>query len=156
MSRTYKLHRHKASRDIRYDKQNKSRKTNFRMLIKNLLKKSKDYEEVSFPDEKSIVSKKSSSGYLNPLETEESLIKKILAMKISVMNGFPVRRWWVFTRMDKILIQAAIQKDTSFKGFTDSKDSERDYYLQQAFEILSEEELKECVHKYFASKGGKK
>ncbi len=81
MSRTYKLHRHKAHRDTRYDKQNKSRKTNFRMLIKNLLKKSKDYEEVSFPDEKSIVSKKTSSGYLSPLETEESLIKKILAMK---------------------------------------------------------------------------
>ncbi len=156
MSRTYKLHRHKAHRDTRYDKQNKSRKTNFRMRIKNLLKKSRDYEAVSFPNEKSMVSKKTSSGYLSPLETEKTLIKKSLAMKKAVMNGFPVRRWWVFTRMDKILIHAAIQKDTSFKGFTDSKDSERDYYLQQAFEILSEEELKECVHKYFASKGGKK
>lgn len=156
MSRTYKLHRHKAHRDTRYEKQNQSRKTNLRMLIKTILKKSKDYEEVSFPDEKSIVSKKTSSGYLSPLETEESLIKKILAMKKSVMNGFPVRRWWVFTRMDKILIHAAIQKDSSFKGFTDSKDLERDYYFQRAFEILSEEELKECVHKYFASKGGKK
>jgi hypothetical protein len=156
MSRTYKLHRHKAHRDTRYEKQNQSRKTNLRMLIKTILKKSKDYEEGSFPDEKSMVSKKTSSGYLSPLETEKKLIKKSLAMKKDVMNGFPIRRWWVFTRMDKILIQAAIQKDTSFKGFTDSKDLERDYYFQRAFEILSEEELKECVHKYFASKGGKK
>lgn len=155
MSRTYKLHRHKTHRDTRYDKQNRSRKTNFRMRIKSLLKKTKDYEDVNIPAEKSIISKKTSSGYLSPLDTEESLLKEILAVKKSIMNGAPEKRWWMFRQLDKVIINAANQKDTSFNEVVDLEKTERDDYLQRAFLILSEEDLKACVHKYFASKGGK-
>ena len=155
MSRTYKMHTHKAPRDRRHDKQNKSRKTNFRMRIKSLLRKSTDYEEVFFPAEKSIVSYKTSSGYLSPLDTEEGLIKEILAIRKSIMNGAPEERWCKFSKLEKIIVSAATQKDSSLNGFSEFRKTERDEYLQRAFLILSEEELRGCVHKYFASKGGK-
>jgi hypothetical protein len=127
MSRTYKLHRHKNRGCKRDEMQNKSRRTHFRMCIKNLLKSCADYEEINLPAEKSIITKKRSVGYLSPLETEESLTRKILAMKKASMNGFPVKRWCVCGCIDKMLKNGATQ-----------------------------EELKECVHKYYVSKGGRK
>lgn len=155
MSKTHKLHTHKAHSDKRSDFQNKSRKTNFRMRIKSILKKSTDYEEITLPLEKEIITKKTSTGYISPIDTEASLIKQVLARKKAVMNGYPANVWWLFHRLDKILINAAKQKDSSHKACSSSEKIDKTYYLQRSFQILSEEELVECVHKYFASKGGK-
>ena len=176
MSRTYKVHTHKAPRDKRMEADNRGRKSSYRAEVRASLR---DIQNLSEADEfycdpmdfHTIC--KYSSGYVYCYEPAEKVIlKEIMASKKSLLNGNEFKRLYMFSSLDKLIIDSAMQKDSSFSGLekrivtakSGSPESVlqheyntqiHEFYWRKGLRELSDEELKALVHKYVASKGGR-
>ena len=147
MSRTEKVHSHKCP-GVRYmEASSRARAKAIRSAGKSKIRNMSD------PDDLDIVSKGKrtiplrncgSVSYLDPRVTEAEFLKSVLSAKQSIANN--TLPWPEYNVMSKSLykdIQNRVkQKDPAFKG---------DNF--QAILALSDEELAECVHRFYASKG---
>ncbi|MBP5463803.1 MAG: hypothetical protein J6Y13_01295 [Treponema sp.] len=175
MSRTYNVHTHKAPRDKRIEADNKGKKSRYRAEVRAALKDIQDLPEADefYCDPMDYhTGDKCSSGYLGYEEAiEKSYFKEIISMKKSLLNGNNFELRFSFSSLDKLIIDAAMQKDSSFSGidrrftkanFGIEKNLQQNSYYKEIHRLyllkglreLSDEELKALVHKYVASKDG--
>ncbi|SHH93382.1 hypothetical protein SAMN05720761_1511 [Fibrobacter sp. UWCM] len=147
MSRTEKAHAHKCP-GIRYAAASHRAKTKAaRSASKSEIKKMSDPEALEFSFEqkrRNRPNRSGSRGYLNPLISETEFLKGMRSARQSITND--VQPWPEYIVIDKSLhkdIRNRVkQKDPNFEG---------DVY--QALLHLSDEELAECIHCFYASKG---
>lgn len=147
MSRTEKAHAHKCP-GIRYAAASHRAKTKAaRSASKSKIKKMSDPEALEFSFEqkrRNRPNRSGSRGYLNPLISETEFLKGMRSARQSITND--VQPWPEYIVIDKSLhkdIRNRVkQKDPNFEG---------DVY--QALLHLSDEELAECIHCFYASKG---
>ena len=106
-----------------------------------------DPEDMDFTFEnkrRSHLSHSGSAGYLDPATTEAEYLKKMLSAKQTILNN--AHPWCEYLFSDNTLRKdiksRAKQKDSTFNG-----------NAFQAMLLLSNDELAECVHRYYASKG---
>lgn len=147
MSRTEKAHAHKCP-GIRYAAASHRAKTKAaRSASKSEIKKMSDPEALEFSFEqkrRNRPNRSGSRGYLNPLISETEFLKGMRSARQSITND--VQPWPEYIVIDKSLhkdIRNRVkQKDPNFEG---------DVY--QVLLHLSDEELAECIHCFYASKG---
>lgn len=147
MSRTEKVHTHKCP-CVRYmDAGGRAKAKAIRSAAKNEIRKMSDPDDLDFPLEHSGRGRPGHSysvGYLDPTVSEADYLKKVLSVKQSVANGTVPWDTCLFASnaFHKDVLNRVKQKDPTFK-------SDRN----QAMLLLSNEELAECVHRFYASKG---
>ncbi len=176
MSRTYKIHTHKAHADEHVETRSKSRKSRYRAEVRAALR---DIQDLSEADEfycapmNHYTFSKSSTGYFYyEEEVEKSYLKEIMSIKQSMLNGHNARgRQSMPSSLAKLIIDRVIQKDSSFAGierrvakanFGLEKNLQQNsyyrqihaFYLEKGLRELSVDELKALIHKHVASKGG--
>lgn len=147
MSRTKKVHTHKSP-GIRFAAASHRAKVKAkRSASKSAIKKMSDPESLEFSFEtkrRNVPSKDGSAGYLDPTKTEAEFLKELRSAKQSIANGSrPWPEYFVLNKaLHKDIINRIKQQDPSFEGD-----------IFQAINRLSDEELEECVHRFYASKG---
>ncbi|MBR6124013.1 hypothetical protein IKQ19_10550 [Candidatus Saccharibacteria bacterium] len=147
MSRTEKVHTHKCPGVCFAAASHRAKTKAKRSASKSEIKKMTEPEELEFLFEqkrRNRPNRSGSRGYLNPLISETEFLKGMRSARQSITND--VQPWPEFIVIDKSLhkdIRNRVkQKDPNFEG---------DVY--QALLRLSDEELAECVHCFYASKG---
>ena len=147
MSRTEKVHTHKSPGCRYMEASCRARAKAIRSANKSEIRKMSDPEDMDFIFEnkrRSHLSYPGSAGYLDPSVSEEDCLKKMLSAKQTILNN--AHPWCEYLFSDNTLRKdiksRAKQKDPTFKG-----------NAFQAMLLLSNEELAECVHRYYASKG---
>lgn len=147
MSRTEKIHTHKSP-GVRHSEASRRAKIKAtRSASKIEIRKMSDPNDLEFAFEnqrRNYPPKIGSAGYLDPTLSEGNLLKRLLASRLAAIKGVQPLPGHFFTdnALDKDIKNRAKQKEPSFKG---------DRY--QAMLVLSEKELAECVHRFYASKG---
>ena len=147
MSRTEKVHTHRCP-CVRYIESSCQAKAKaVRSAAKNEIRKMQDPDDLDFPFENSRRGRPGrtySAGYLDPTTNEANYLKKVLSVKQSVANGTVPWDTCLFAcnAFNKDVLNRAKQKDPTFKGDRN-----------QAMLLLSNEDLAECVHRFYASKG---
>ena len=147
MSRTEKVHTHRCP-CVRYIESSCQAKAKaVRSAAKNEIRKMQDPDDLDFPLENSRRGRPGrtySAGYLDPTTNEANYLKKVLSVKQSVANGTVPWDTCLFAcnAFNKDVLNRVKQKDPTFKGDRN-----------QAMLLLSNEELAECVHRFYASKG---
>lgn len=142
MSRTEKVHTHKSP-GVRFSEASRRAKIKAtRSANKSEMRKMNDPDDLVFVFEnrrRNRPPKIGSAGYLDPALSEGDLLKKLLATRQAEINDkHPVN----FSALNKDIINRAKQKKSDFKGAR-----------YQAMILLSEKELAECIHRFYASKG---
>ncbi|SIN91304.1 hypothetical protein [Fibrobacter sp. UWB11] len=147
MSRTEKVHTHRCP-CVRYiDASCQAKAKAVRSAAKNEIRKMQDPDDLDFFLENSRrgrLGRTYSAGYLDPTVSEADYLKKVLSVKQSVANGTVPWDTCLFASnaFHKDVLNRVKQKDPTFKGDRN-----------QAMLLLSNEELAECVHRFYASKG---
>ena len=147
MSRTEKVHTHRCP-GVRYmDAGCRAKAKAIRSAAKKEIRKMSDPDDLDFRLEHSSRGRPGHShsvGYLDPTVSETEYLKKVLSVKQSVANGTVPWDTCLFASnpFHKEVLMRAKQKDPTFKGDRN-----------QAMLLLSSEELAECVHHFYASKG---
>ena len=147
MSRTEKVHTHRCP-CVRYIESSCQAKAKaVRSAAKNEIRKMQDPDDLDFPLENSRRGRPGrtySAGYLDPTVNEANYLKKVLSVKQSVANGSVPWDTCLFASnaFHKDVLNRVKQKDPTFKGDRN-----------QAMLLLSNEDLAECVHRFYASKG---
>lgn len=147
MSRTEKVHTHKSP-GVKYLAASRQAKVKaIRSASKSEIRKMFDSEEMDFAFEnkqKNRLFRPGSAGYLNPSTTEADCLKKMLSAKQTILNNAHPWNEYLFSDnpLRKDIKSRAKQKDPTFKG-----------NAFQAMLLLSNDELAECVHRFYASKG---
>lgn len=147
MSRTEKVHTHKCPGVCFAAASHRAKTKAARSASKSEIKKMSDPEALEFSFEqkrRNRPNRSGSRGYLNPLISETEFLKGMRSARQSITND--VQPWPEYIVIDKSLhkdIRNRVkQKDPNFEG---------DVY--QALLHLSDEELAECIHCFYASKG---
>ena len=147
MSRTEKVHTHKSPGVERLAASLHAKVKAIRSASKSEIRKMSDPEDMDFAFENKRRSHRfrpGSAGYLDPTTTEADCLKKMLSAKQTILNN--AHPWYEYLFIDntmrKDIKSRAKQKDPTFKG-----------NAFQAMLLLTNEELAECVHRYYASKG---
>ena len=147
MSRTEKIHTHKSP-GIRHSEASRCAKIKAtRSASKSEIRKMSNPDDLNFAFEnrrRNRPQKIGSAGYLYPTLSEGGLLKRLLATRLAAIKGVQSLPGHFFAdnALDKDIKNRAKQKEPDFKG---------DRY--QAMLVLSEKELAECVHRFYASKG---
>ena len=147
MSRTEKIHTHKSP-GVRHSEASRRAKIKAtRSASKSEIRKMSNPDDLNFAFEnrrRNRPQKIGSAGYLDPALSEGDLLKRLLATRLAAIKGVQPLSGHFFTdnALDKDIKNRAKQKEPDFKG---------DRY--QAILVLSEKELAECVHRFYASKG---
>ena len=147
MSRTEKIHTHKSP-GVRHSEASRRAKIKAtRSASKSEIRKMSDPNDLESAFEnkrRNRPEKIRSAGYLDPTLSEGNLLKRLLATRQAAIKGQqPLPRYfYADSALDKDIKNRAKQKESDFNG---------DRY--QAMLILSEKELAECVHRFYASKG---
>ena len=150
MSKTEKVHTHKSP-GVRYmEASSRAKSKARRAAIKSEMKNISDPEDFDFTLESKrcyVPGRSGSVTYLDPTVSEAEYLKAILSVKNAIANE--TIPWDPFSAADKALhkdiLNRAKLKDPTFKG-----------NRYQAMLLLSNEELAECIHRFYASKGLKK
>lgn len=147
MSRTEKAHAHKCP-GIRYAAASHRAKTKAaRSASKSEIKNMSDPEALEFSFEqkrRNRPNRSGSRGYLNPLISEVEFLKGMRSARQSIANN--VQPW-----PEYIIVDKSLQKDIRNRVKQKNPDFEGNVY--QALLHLSDEEMAECVHCFYASKG---
>jgi len=147
MSKTEKVHTHKCP-CVRYmDAGGRAKAKAVRSAAKNEIRKMQDPDDLDFSLENSRRGRPGysySAGYLDPTVSEADYLKKVLSVKQSVTNGTVPWDTCLFASnaFHKDVLNRVKQRDPTFSGDRN-----------QAMLLLSNEELAECVHRFYASKG---
>ena len=174
MSRTYKIHTHKAPRDRRLEASNRGMKSRYRSAVRAALRGVRDLSEADdfYCDPMDFHTLgKSSSSHLWYGAVEATIFKELVSLKKALLNGSMIARLDMYGPLDKLIIDTAIRKDTSFtplvRGAAYTADHSQfvqmharysqlhERYLRKGLRELSDAELKALVHKFVASKGGR-
>ena len=134
MSRTYKVHGHKSPGCQWSEAKLKVKRSSLRSKTKVKIKKAPDADDIVLDNREKMVGGPGGGLYLDPLTSEEAFLQNILSMRQAVMNG-------------------------DLSGGTLSlnyRNLIRYACVTQNLTELSVEKIKECVHRYYACKGGKK
>ncbi len=149
MSRTEKVHTHKSP-GVRFSEASRRAKIKAtRSANKSEMRKMNDPDDLVFVFEnrrRNRPPKIGSAGYLDPALSEGDLLKKLLATRQAAMkdvhpDNLP-GHYFIDNALYKDIINRAKQKKSDFKGAR-----------YQAMILLSEKELAESVHRFYASKG---
>ena len=141
MSRSNKAHTHKSPSVRHNDSSARSRDKAIRSFTKSRLKNIIDSNEIELDRSNRRtrkIRKAGSAGYINPLQDEFDILKEFLSYRQSVTKDLMI---YVPNALKKDIIYKAKLKSAIINSFDD------------AITILNENELKECIHKFYASKG---
>ena len=102
---------------------------------------------------------------------EATICKELVSLKKALLNGSWIARLDMYGPLDKLIIDTAIRKDSSFTplvrgasyatGYSQLVQMHARYlqlherYLRKGLRELSDADLKALVHKFVASKGGR-
>ncbi|GEM_PF-283203 len=136
MSRTYKIHGHKSPGCQWSEAKLKVKRSSLRSKTRGKIKKAPDADDIVLDNREKVGFCGFPGGmlYLDPLTSEEAFLQNILSMRQAVMNG-DLSGGTLSRDYENLIRYACVTKDLT---------------------ELSVAEIKDCVHRYYACKGGKK